>query len=59
MLTNGGSKSFKYASDMMTHCIVGENADTSVIEEVRDIFEKPVVLSNWVPLSTHASKLLP
>ncbi|XP_057378838.1 PAX-interacting protein 1-like isoform X2 [Daphnia carinata] len=59
LLNNGGSKSFKYASDMMTHCIVGENADTSVIEEVRDIFEKPVVLSNWVPLSIHASKLLP
>nr|SVE74992.1 EOG090X027U [Daphnia dolichocephala] len=47
LLANGGSKSFKYASDMMTHCIVGDNADTSVIEEVRDIFEKPVVLSNW------------
>nr|SVE74053.1 EOG090X027U [Daphnia barbata] len=49
LLANGGSKSFKYASDMMTHCIVGDNADTSVIEEVRDIFEKPVVLSNWNP----------
>lgn len=44
---------------MMTHCIVGENADTSAIEEVRDIFEKPVVISHWVPLSAHASKLLP
>lgn len=59
LLNNGGSKSFKYASDMITHCIVGENADNSAIEEVRDIFEKPVVLSNWVPLSIHTSKLLP
>lgn len=48
-----------YASDMITHCVVGENPDTNVIEEVRDIYEKPLVLSNWVPLSVHGSKLLP
>jgi len=42
-LTQGGSKSYKYASDMITHCIAGENADTSAIEEVKDIYQKPVV----------------
>jgi len=59
LLSNGGAKSYKYASDMMSHCIAGENADTSVIEEVRDIYEKPIVLPNWVTLSAYATKLLP
>lgn len=44
---------------MMSHCIAGDNADASALEEVRDIFEKPVVQSKWVSLSAHASKLLP
>lgn len=43
---------------MITHCLVGSNPDTSAIEEVIDIFEKPVVNSNWVPLSVYANKLL-
>ena len=43
----------------MSHCIAGQNADTSVIEEVRDIYEKPVVLPNWVTLSAYTTKLLP
>ena len=44
---------------MMSHCIAGEDADISAIEEVRDIFEKPVVSSSWVTMSVHAQKLLP
>ena len=50
----------KYASDMMAHCIVGENADTSVIEEDTGIVEIPVV-SNGFPLipCQHIPQLLP
>ncbi|MCL4134215.1 UNVERIFIED_CONTAM: hypothetical protein GTU68_043069 [Idotea baltica] len=43
----------------MTHLIAGTNPDENEIEEVKDIYEKPVVTSLWITYSAKCGKKLP
>nr|CAG4651638.1 EOG090X027U [Triops cancriformis] len=59
ILNNNGAKKFQYGGDHITHYIAGDDPKATIIDEARDIFEKPVVTQSWVILSQKCGQLLP
>ncbi|XP_018017748.1 PAX-interacting protein 1-like [Hyalella azteca] len=59
LLSNGGAQLESHITDLMTHLIVGSDPDEIEMGEVKEIYEKPVVLQSWVVLSAKCNTLLP
>ncbi|GIY38551.1 PAX-interacting protein 1 [Caerostris extrusa] len=58
MLLAGGGTHNSYVSDMVTH-VICDNPDNPGVSEAQDLFEKPVITSQWVIQSVKCNKLLP
>lgn len=59
MLTDGGAKKTNYLSEIVTHCIAGEDFEESEISEAKDIYEIQSVTWKWIILSARCGTLLP
>lgn len=57
-LISAGAKFLNYLGDTATH-LIADNPDHSYVTEAVDIYEKPVVTSQWVWLSLRANNILP
>lgn len=42
-----------------THCVVGRNYDESLVQEARELYEKPTITEQWVLVSAKLGKLAP
>ncbi|KAG8190391.1 hypothetical protein JTE90_022034 [Oedothorax gibbosus] len=58
VLQGGGGTHYSYLSDMVSH-VICDNPDNEAVAEAQELFEKPVLTSRWVILSSKCGKLLP
>ncbi|KAL3842634.1 hypothetical protein ACJMK2_020625, partial [Sinanodonta woodiana] len=58
MLNKGGAKRDTYLSEMVSH-VIADDITHDEYQEARELFELPVVMSEWVILSTKCRKALP
>jgi hypothetical protein len=59
LLNDGGAKKTNYLSEIVTHCIAGEDFEESEISEAKDIYEIQSVTWKWIILSARCGTLLP
>ncbi|XP_041365559.1 PAX-interacting protein 1-like [Gigantopelta aegis] len=58
LLNAGGAKRDTYLSEMVSH-VIADTTDHDEYSEAKELFELPVVRSEWVTLSVQCKQLLP
>ena len=59
LLISGGGKEYRYLCDLVTHVIVGLDAEEGELAEARDLYEVPLIDQKWVHYSHQCNVLFP